>query len=192
MAREDDAVDAIRQQWMALRPDLDVSAMELAARLLRAAALIERETGAYLAGLGLSRGEFDVLTALRRADAPQTPGSLRTVTLVSAAAITKRTAALQKTGLVARSPNPADGRGALISLTPEGVRIIDEAFPEVLAIERRLLAGLTPLQHARAVTSLRQILASAERPDLPKQDGPPVPPGAGAAGADASAVWVIR
>lgn len=171
MAREDDAIDAIRQQWVALRPDLDVSAMELAARLLRAAALIERETGAYLGGLGLSRGEFDVLTALRRADAPQTPGSLRTVTLVSAAAITKRTAALQKTGLVARSPNPADGRGALISLTPEGVRVIDEAFPQVLAIERRLLAGLSPLQHARAVTSLRQILASAERPDLWEQDG---------------------
>ena len=168
MAREDDAVDAIRRQWLALRPDLDVSAMELAARLLRAAALIERETGAYLGGLGLSRGEFDVLTALRRADAPQTPGSLRTVTLVSAAAITKRVAALQKPGLVARSPNPADGRGALISLTPEGVRIIDEAFPEVLAIEQRLLAGLSPLQHARAVTSLRQILASAERPDLPE------------------------
>lgn len=169
MAREDDAVDAIRRQWLALRPDLDVSAMELAARLLRAAALIERETGAYLGGLGLSRGEFDVLTALRRGGAPQSPGSLRTVTLVSAAAITKRVAALQKPGLVARSPNPADGRGALISLTPEGVRIIDVAFPEVLAIEQRLLAGLSPLQHARAVTSLRQILASAERPDLPEQ-----------------------
>ena len=171
MAREDDAIDAIRQQWLALHPGLDVSAMELAARLLRAAALIERETGAYLGGLGLSRGEFDVLTALRRADAPQTPGSLRTVTLVSAAAITKRIAALQKSGLIDRHPNPADGRGALISLTPEGVRVIDEAFPEVLAIERRLLAGLSPAQHARAVTSLRQILASAERPDLPEYDG---------------------
>ena len=134
----------------------------------RAAALVERETGAYLGGLGLSRGEFDVLTALRRAGAPQTPGSLRTVTLVSAAAITKRIATLQKSGLIDRLPNPADGRGALISLTPEGVRVTDEAFPEVLAIERRLLAGLSPAQHARAVTSLRQILASAERPDLPE------------------------
>ena len=167
MARQDDAVDAIKEQWLALRPDLDVSAMELAARLLRAGALLERETGAYLGGLGLSRGEFDVLTALRRAGGPQSPGSLRTVTLVSAAAITKRVAALQKSGLVERSPNPADGRGALISLTPEGGRLVDEAFPEVLAIERRLLAGLTPAQHARAVTSLRQVLASAERGEQP-------------------------
>jgi DNA-binding MarR family transcriptional regulator len=167
MARVDDAVDAIRDQWLALRPDLDVSAMELAARLLRAAALVERETGAYLGGLGLSRGEFDVLTALRRAGRPQTPGSLRTVTLVSAAAITKRVAALQKSGLAERSPNPADGRGALITLTAAGERLVDEAFPEVLAIERRLLAGLTPAQYARAVTSLRQILASAEHGEPP-------------------------
>ena len=172
MAREDDAVDAIRQQWHALWPGVDLSAMELTARLLRAAALVERETGAYLGGLGLSRGEFDVLTALRRAGAPQSPGSLRTVTLVSAAAITKRVAALQKSGLVQRSPNPADGRGALISLTPAGLRAVDVAFPEVLSIEQHLLAGLSAGQHARAVASLRQILASAERepsqqPDVP-------------------------
>lgn len=163
MARGDDAVDAVREQWQELWPEADLSAMELAARLLRAAALVERETGAYLGSLGLSRGEFDVLSALRRAGAPQSPGSLRTVTLVSAAAITKRVAALQKSGLVQRSPNPADGRGALISLTAEGARLTDEAFPEVLSIEQRLLAGLSPGQHARAVTSLRQILASAER-----------------------------
>jgi len=95
---------------------------------------------------------------------------------VSAAAITKRIAALQESGLAERSPNPADGRGALISLTPEGVRLIDQAFPEVLAIERRLLAGLSPAQHARAVTSLRHILASAERPGLPERDGLRGPP----------------
>jgi DNA-binding MarR family transcriptional regulator len=167
MARGDDAVDAIREQWLTLRPDLDLNAMEVAARLSRAAALVERETGAYLGGLGLSRGEFDVLTALCRAGAPQSPGSLRTVTLVSAAAITKRVAALQQSGLIQRSPNPADGRGALISLTADGLRLVDQAFPEVLAIERRLLAGLSPAQHARAVTSLRQILASAERTEQP-------------------------
>jgi DNA-binding MarR family transcriptional regulator len=167
MARDGDAVDAISRQWQALRPGLDLSTLELAGRLLRAAALIDRETGAYLAELGLSRGEFDILAALRRAGTPQTPGSLRTVTLVSAAAVTKQTASLQKSGLVERSPNPADGRGALISLTPAGERVIDDAFPHVLAIEQRMLGGLSPAQHARAVAALRQILASAEGSSQP-------------------------
>jgi DNA-binding MarR family transcriptional regulator len=162
MTRGDDAVDAIKEQWLTLRPGLDLGALELAGRVLRAAAFIVRETGADLAELGLSRGEFDVLAALRRADAPQTPGSLRTVTLVSAAAITKRVAALQRSGLVERAPNPADGRGVLISLTAEGVRVIDEAFPRVIGIEGRMLSGLSRTQHARAVTSLRHVLASVE------------------------------
>ena len=162
MAREGDAVDAISRQWQALRPGLDLSTLELVGRLLRAAALVDRETGTFLGELGLSRGEFDTLAALRRARTPQTPGSLRTVTLVSAAAVTKQIASLQRSGLVERSPNPADGRGALISLTPAGVRVIDDAFPQVLAIEQRMLGGLSAAQHARAVTALRQILASAE------------------------------
>lgn len=162
MARETDAVDTIKTQWEKIRPDLDMAGMDLTARLLRAAALLERETGAYLSELGLSRGEFDVLSALRRAGEPQSPGSLRTVTLVSPAAITKRVAALQRAGYADRNPNPADGRGVLVSLTARGRDLIDEALPEVLAIERSMLAGLSPRQHARAVTALRQILASVE------------------------------
>jgi DNA-binding MarR family transcriptional regulator len=157
-----DAIDEIRAQWRAIRPDLELDSIELTGRLLRVAALIERETGAYLSGIGLNRGEFDVLTALRRSDAPQSPGSLRTVSLVSAAAITKRVKALQQAGLVERHPNPEDGRGALISLTPRGRELVDQAFPEVLAIEHRLLASLSPSQHARAVTVARQLLRSAE------------------------------
>jgi DNA-binding MarR family transcriptional regulator len=162
MTSGEDAVDAIKEQWLTLRPGFDLGTLELAGRVLRAAAFIVKETGADLADLGLSRGEFDVLAALRRADAPQSPGSLRTVTLVSAAAITKRVAALHRAGLVERSPNPADGRGVLISLTADGVRVIDEAFPRVIGIERRMLGGLSRAQYARALTSMRHVLASVE------------------------------
>lgn len=158
-----DVIDEVREQWQAIRPDLDLNPIEVTARLLRVAALIERETAAYLAGVGLNRGEFDVLTALRRAGMPQSPGSLRMVSLGSAAAVTKRVRALQQAGLAERNPNPDDGRGALISITARGRTLIDRAFPEVLAIERRMLAGLSPAQHARAVTVTRQLLRSAEQ-----------------------------
>ena len=157
-----DAIDEIREKWEAIRPDLDYGSIEIVGRLLRAATVIDRETGAYLADTGLNRGEFDVLTALRRAGEPQTPGSLRTVSLASAAAITKRVHSLEQAGLVERRPNPDDGRGALVSLTPRGQAVIDQAFPGVLAIERRLLAGLSPVQRSRAVAVLRQVLRSAE------------------------------
>jgi DNA-binding MarR family transcriptional regulator len=157
-----DAIDEIREKWEAIRPDLDYDTIEIVGRLLRAATVIDRETGVYLAAAGLNRGEFDVLTALRRAGEPQTPGSLRTVSLASAAAITKRVQSLERAGLVERHPNPDDGRGALVYLTSRGQAAVDQAFPDMLAIERRLLAGLSPAQRSRAIAVLRQVLHSAE------------------------------
>lgn len=160
--REPDAVDEIRAGWAALRPELDTSAVDVVGRLIRASALIVRATEERLAEHGLTRGEFDVLTTLRRADAPQSPTSLRTIGLASAPAITKRLHALDRRGLVVRSANPADGRGALIALTAEGVELVDRAFPEVLAVERELLSGVGERRREEATRSLRAVLASVE------------------------------
>ncbi|WKK70463.1 MarR family transcriptional regulator [Rathayibacter oskolensis] len=92
---------------------------------------------------------------------------LRTIGLASAPAITKRVQALEKRGLVARSANPADGRGALIALTSAGADLIDRAFPEVLAVERSLLAAVEPGAQESAALSLRAVLASVEAASTP-------------------------
>ncbi|KQQ03548.1 MULTISPECIES: MarR family winged helix-turn-helix transcriptional regulator [unclassified Rathayibacter] len=162
-----DAVDDIRAGWAVLRPELDTSPVDVVGRLMRASALIVRATEERLAAFGLTRGEFDVLTTLRRAGEPQSPTVLRTIGLASAPAITKRVHALEKRGLVARSANPADGRGALIALTPAGASLIDLAFPEVLAVERTLLAAVEPGAHEEAARSLRAVLASVEAASTP-------------------------
>ncbi|WP_077222166.1 MarR family winged helix-turn-helix transcriptional regulator [Rathayibacter sp. VKM Ac-2630] len=157
-----DAVDEIREGWAVLRPELDTEAVDVIGRLIRASALVVRATEERLAAHGLTRGEFDVLTTLRRAGEPRSPSALRTIGLASAPAITKRLHALEKRGLVVRSANPADGRGALIALTEGGVELIDRAFPEVLAVERELLAGVSSAQRAEAARALRAVLASVE------------------------------
>jgi DNA-binding MarR family transcriptional regulator len=157
-----DAVDEIRSGWAALRPELDTSAVDVVGRLIRASALIVRSTEERLAEHGLTRGEFDVLTTLRRAGTAQSPTSLRTIALASAPAITKRLHALEGRGLVRRSANPADGRGSLLSLTADGEALIDRAFPEVLAVERELLAAVPEKVRAEASRSLRAVLASVE------------------------------
>ncbi|MWV58661.1 MarR family winged helix-turn-helix transcriptional regulator [Rathayibacter sp. VKM Ac-2754] len=162
-----DAVDEIRAGWALLRPELDTEAVDVVGRLIRASALIVRATEERLAGFALTRGEFDVLTTLRRAGESQSPTVLRTIGLASAPAITKRVQALEKRGLVARSANPADGRGALIALTPDGAALIDLAFPEVLAVERALLAGVEPGAREEAARSLRAVLASVETASTP-------------------------
>jgi len=59
--------------------------------------------------------------------------------------------------------NPADGRGALISLTAEGRDLVDEVFPLQLAAEDALLAGISGDERVALVGSLTTLLASIDR-----------------------------
>lgn len=162
-ARTDpDAIDAIEGSWRALRPEEDLSTIAIVGRLLRAAALAVRRSDEALAVHGFTRGEFDVLSALRRAGAPQRPSDLTTVSLASAPATTKRLKALTARGLVERTADPADGRGALIGLTPAGVELIDMLFPAQLATERELLAGIPAARRDEVAAALRLLLFSIE------------------------------
>ena len=50
-------------------------------------------------------------------------------------------APLLQNGFVTREPDPQDGRGAIVTLTPLGQARFDEAGPAHLANEERLLAA---------------------------------------------------
>jgi DNA-binding MarR family transcriptional regulator len=164
---DSDAIDRIQQEWFAIRSDVDLDIVGIVGRVLRSAALIIRRSDEVLAQHGLIRGEFDILSALRRAGAPQSPGTLRTISLATGPATTKRLHALEQRGLVTRGSNPADGRGSLIALTEAGIRLIDRVFPEQLAAERELVAAIPPEHRAVLTASLRELLASIEQRTTP-------------------------
>jgi len=157
-----DVVDEIRAQWRRARPDVDTAVIDVVGRVLRAAALILRAGDELLARYELSRGEFDILSALRRTDGPQSPGALRTVSLASGPATTKRLHALVDRGLVTRAVNPDDGRGAFISLTRSGARLVDRVLPELLDVERGLIANVPRGERAALAGSLRRLLTGIE------------------------------
>ncbi|KQO05392.1 hypothetical protein ASF06_18010 [Agreia sp. Leaf244] len=161
--RPADAVDDIQAEWRRLRPDLDLDAIGIVGRVLRSAARIVHHSDDVLAAHGLTRGEFDILAALRRSGALMSPGELRTISLATAPSTTKRLKGLEHRGLVQRSSNPADGRGALIALTDSGRALTDEVFPLQLSAEEALLAGLTTDERAALERSLALLLASIER-----------------------------
>lgn len=158
-----DAVDEIRAEWGALRPDLDLEAIGIVGRVLRSAARIIDHSDDVLADHGLTRGEFDILAALRRSGEARSPGELRTISLATAPSTTKRLKALALRGLVDRSTNPSDGRGALIALTAPGRALVDEVFPLQLEAERSLLAGMSVAERAALERSLVLLLGSIER-----------------------------
>jgi len=157
-----DAVDQIQNEWKHLRPDEDLDVIGIVGRVLRASALIVRRSDEILARHGLTRGEFDILSALRRGERPQSPGDLRTVSLATGPATTKRLHSLNSRGLVDRTANPRDARGVLISLTDQGRTLIDRVFPEQLDAERALIAQVPPGSHDAVTTSLKTLLSSIE------------------------------
>jgi DNA-binding MarR family transcriptional regulator len=159
-----DHIDRILAQWRRERPDLNVSAMGLLGRLLRAAQLADATLSEGLAEHDLQTGWFDLLAALRRAGPPYelNPTQLMDATMLSSGGITKRLDRLADAGLVERKPDPADRRGTLVRLTRRGKATIDKAVETHAANEERLLKPLTAADRRTLDDLLRTLLAALE------------------------------
>ncbi|WP_172326696.1 MarR family winged helix-turn-helix transcriptional regulator [Mangrovicoccus sp. HB161399] len=157
-----DQVDRILEQWRRERPDLDVGPMGLLGRMKRLHDHLAEETARVFKAHGLTAAGFDVLATLRRAGPPfaLTPSALVDWTMVTSGTMTNRLDKLERAGLVERRPNPADGRGALVALTPAGRALIDRAVTEHVANQHRILSDLTPELRARLDADLRAWLGA--------------------------------
>jgi len=162
MAANRDAVDEIRAVWAGRRPELDTEPIAVVGRILRAARFLQQAADDRLSDAGVTRAEFDVLSQLRRNDAPLRPGDLTAGVVGSPAATTKRLHKLTAAGLVTRTPDPDDARAARVTLTPSGERLVDEVLPRQLAAEAELLDVLTPAQRESLAALLRTALLAWE------------------------------
>jgi DNA-binding MarR family transcriptional regulator len=161
-----DHVARIQAEWARERPDVDVRPQGVIGRLHRLAGHLTEQLLVVYRRYGLGEGEFDVLAALRRAGAPfeRAPGELAQFTMVTTGAMTKRIDRLARDGLVTRRRSTSDGRGRVVALTKAGRELIDRAFAEHMANERRLLAELTADEAAQLETLLTTWLARVETP----------------------------
>ncbi|MBO0821494.1 MAG: MarR family transcriptional regulator [Nocardiopsaceae bacterium] len=155
-----DEVDDLVGAWRRLRPDLDTEPLHVLSRISRLARHLDIARRGAFASHGLEPWEFDVLSALRRAGPPfqLTPGALLRATLVTSGTMTNRIDRLTASGYVRREPDPRDRRGVLVTLTDAGQRVVDAALEDLLAGERRLLAGLDPGQRRILADLLRTLL----------------------------------
>jgi DNA-binding MarR family transcriptional regulator len=71
---------------------------------------------------------------------------------------------LEGEGLVGRRPDPTDGRGTIVGLTPAGRELIDAAVSEVAETERALVGGLTEPDRDALAGGLSALLLLADRP----------------------------
>jgi DNA-binding MarR family transcriptional regulator len=159
-----DHVDRVRALWGEVRPDLDTSPAGVVARIGRLAAYFDQSTNALMAEYGLNRSTWDILASLRRVGKPYrlTPSELYRALMRSSGWMTNRLNELEDGGLIARRPDPGDGRGILVELTDDGVRLVDAIIGRHLANEERLVGALGKAEREELAGLLRRLLLAHE------------------------------
>jgi DNA-binding MarR family transcriptional regulator len=156
---ERDGVDRILEQWRSERPDLDASPIGVIGRISRLARELEQRLEPVYREHGLEPGWHDVLATLRRGGPPYRlrPTELTSALMLTSSGTTKRLDRLERAGLIARTPDPGDRRGTLITLTEAGRELIDAVTEAHLENERRLLASLGEAEQRRLGDLLRTL-----------------------------------
>lgn len=138
-------LDRIQQDWKAVHPDLDTSAMVTLIALNRTSALIMRALDTFFTQYNLSASAFDVLATLRRSAPPEGLNftHLAELMAVTPPAVTKRIDRLVEQQLVERIPSAEDRRASFVRLTEQGRAVVNDVLPRHLENEERILAQLT-------------------------------------------------
>jgi DNA-binding MarR family transcriptional regulator len=161
---ESDSVDRIVQAWRKRDPHLDSSSLAVTGRLLLCAGYYERAVGTVLRRFGLSIADFDVLNTLRRVSDQHgsKPTDMARSSLITTGAMTSRLDRLERAGLIRRTPDPADRRGVLVHLTPQGSKVARQALHELIAANQAFLKPLNRQQQDSIAAALRQLLLHHE------------------------------
>jgi DNA-binding MarR family transcriptional regulator len=174
-----DAVDEILDQWAKVRPELDVSAMEVFGRLHRSFLLYRLGIITRFTEVGTTEPGFDVLATLRRCGPGErlSAGELARQTLVTTGGLSLRLRRLEREGFLRRERDPDDQRTVYVELTDAGRELVDKAADVHFENLTRMLEGLTPDEQqdlarllGRLYDSLRETGAAGE----PLDDESPV------------------
>jgi DNA-binding MarR family transcriptional regulator len=152
-------VDTVLDQWAAVAPDLATAHLAVVARVHRVGHQLRLRAEAILGRHGLTQGEFDVLSALRRSGSDEglTPSALAAGVLVSSGGMTKRLTALEKAGWISRRRAARDGRSVRVALTPSGRERLDALLPAYFTAEADVLDGLDPAERDGLADLLREL-----------------------------------
>lgn len=158
-----DRAEFAMQQWQKERPDINPFAMKLWGRLAETTQRISQaHFQPFFNQYQLQSGEFDVIATLRRAGTPYTltPTALYEALLISSGGITNRLDRLERAGLIERKKHPTDRRATLVTLTEQGLTLINAMLPLHIANEERVLAGLSLAEQQQLDLLLGKLLQS--------------------------------
>jgi DNA-binding MarR family transcriptional regulator len=129
--------------------------------VMRAQQLLLARVDAIVKPYGLTFARYEALVLLTFSRAGALPLSKIGQRLqVHPTSVTNIIDRLEKSGLVARRPNPDDGRGTLAEITEKGREVVEKATRDLMADEFGM-AALSPEQHRELFTVLRDLRVAA-------------------------------
>jgi DNA-binding MarR family transcriptional regulator len=164
---ERDFVDQVVEEWAREWPGDDLLGLALQSRLLRLASLAERSVLEHLRATRLSRGEYFILTTLRRAGSPyaMTAGELARSILSTSTNISAALKRLEERKLVCRDLHPDDRRSIVVSLTEAGRHCIDDLRRAGVRGPTDVFSVLTDQERVQLSALMKKaLLAFGDRP----------------------------
>lgn len=129
-------------------------------RLARSALLLQALQEECLGPMELTFTEYSVLRVLESGQL--SPRRLADEVVRTTGGMTKLLDRLARRGLLARMPDPVDGRGVLVGLTPDGKELSEKASRAYSVGRDRILRRLTPAERSTIDGGLDRLLAAFE------------------------------
>ena len=121
-----------------------------------------RLSEARLKPLGFGVGHLPVLVALENGEA-DTQRDLARFARIEQPTMAQMLARMERDGLIAREPDPADGRSSRISLTKFSRNRLPKACASLFEGNREALHGFTELESRQLVEMLTRLIANLDR-----------------------------
>ena len=143
---------------------LDFDSLQAISNIYRAAAAVRRRAERdVLADARLSWGGFTILWVL------WVWGEMETARLAAECDLAKGTltgmvSTLEKQRLVARTRVETDRRRVTVTLTSDGLQLIEELFPTFNGFEAEMAAGLDAGEKRELARLLRKVITNADQP----------------------------
>jgi len=119
----------------------NVPSMAAITSIMRAQQILLAEVDAVVKPYGLTFARYEALVLLTFSKAGELPMSkIGERLMVHPTSVTNTVDRLAKSGLVARRPNPNDGRGTLASITDKGREVCDAATRDLMEMDFGLSA----------------------------------------------------
>ena len=137
--------------------------LELAGVLVRMSHVVQAVFADVSRSCGLTPQQVQLLGLLTAG--PLGMSELRRLLHLEKSSLTGLVDRAERRGLVARAPDPEDGRACRIELTPAGVEAAVTAHHKVLTGVAGLLGGLSPSDRDLMTGLARQVIAAHRGPD---------------------------